>query len=419
MTIESAVITVLLYDESSSFYIPQLNLKDFIEPLNRQTFEVIKKLYQKGEKIDFVKVAKEMSFGEEFLKTYEINYTFHLLNMPDYITKLKQETAKRELKNLLHDGQVKVTMGADVTNVINSVMDSLNQIETIPNSKLVDVGDIEPTYENSKRIVSGFSNLDKMIGGFKLGELSVWSGKSGQGKSTFLSQIMLEVINKGYKACAYSGELINEQFQHWLLLQACGYEHLEKKYEPIRHCDVYVPNKDSVSKIRAWLKGKFFLYNNQFTGNDNNILEVFRYAYKAYDCRVFLVDNLMTARYDYNSRENYYIQQSRFVGELVRFAKTYDVHVHLIAHPKKTQGEITKEDISGSLDITNRADNAFTVNRLDDGTTEVKILKNRSEGIQNQFVKFNFDTFCKRFTPLNNDFAKYKKYGWENEEVIF
>ena len=140
-------------------------------------------------------------------------------------------------------------------------------------------------------------------------------------------------------------------------------------------------------------------------------------AHKKYGCSVFLVDNLMTARYDYNNKENYYIQQSGFVGELVRFAKTYNVHVHLIAHPKKTQGEITKEDISGTMDITNRADNTFSVNiDEENGLTLVKILKNRSEGIQNLQVAFKFDVPTKRFIPVGDDMLKYKKYKWEFEE---
>lgn len=93
------------------------------------------------------------------------------------------------------------------------------------------------------------------------------------------------------------------------------------------------------------------------------------------------------------------------------------MHVHLIAHPKKTVGELSKEDIAGSLDITNRADNAFSVNR-DENTnvTIVNILKNRSDGVQNKQIALNFDTRSKRFTPQGNDMSIYKKYGWEKEE---
>lgn len=417
MNIERSVITILLYDDDSSYYIPILNEDDFIDSYNKETFRVIKKLYNAGEKIDLVKVIHELSFGELVIELYQNNEMFSYLCMKDYVETLKKDTAKRKLKRLMEASQQRLVSGEELENVIKSISDSLMNIESVSSNKLVDIGLIEPTFENRETVSSGFSNLDKMIGGFKFGELSVWSGKSGQGKSTFLSQVLLEAVNRGYKVCAYSGELINEQFQHWLLLQACGESHIEKRYDTVKQCDIYVPCKEATEKIREWLKGKFFLYNNEFTGNDNNIIDVFKYAYKTQNCRVFLVDNLMTAKYDSDYKENYYIQQSRFVGELVRFAKTYNVHVHLIAHPKKTQGELTKEDISGSLDITNRADNAFTVNRDESGTT-VKVLKNRSQGIQNQMVRFEFDSRTKRFIPTNNEFAKYKKYGWEENNGL-
>lgn len=212
------------------------------------------------------------------------------------------------------------------------------------------------------------------------------------------------------------GELINEQFQYWLMLQACGSSHLIEKYDDVKQRNVKVPTENAMNYVRNWLRGKIFLYNNEFTGKDNNILDVFKLAFKKFGCQVFLVDNLMTAKYDYNNKDNYYIQQSGFVGELVRFAKTYNVHVHLVAHPKKTQGEITKEDISGTMDITNRADNTFSVNRDEENnTTVVRILKNRSEGIQNMQCAFTFDIDSKRFIPLGSEMSKYKKYGWEKE----
>lgn len=212
------------------------------------------------------------------------------------------------------------------------------------------------------------------------------------------------------------GELINEQFQYWLLLQACGSQNLVEKYDEIRGKNVKVPKENVSNYVREWLKGKLFLYNNEFTGKDNNIIDVFKLAHKKYGCQVFLVDNLMTAKYDYNNKDNYYIQQSGFVGELVRFAKTYNVHVHLVAHPKKTVGELTKEDIAGTLDITNRADNTFSVNRDEENEkTIVRVLKNRSEGIQNLQCTFDFEKDSKRFIPCGNDMARFKKYGWERD----
>lgn len=66
-----------------------------------------------------------------------------------------------------------------------------------------------------------------------------------------------------------------------------------------------------------------------------------------------------------------------------------------MAHPKKTKGDLGKEDISGIADITNRADNVFSVERMkEDGpfSTSLTVLKNRSFGVQDVKYGLNFDT---------------------------
>lgn len=415
--LEEAVIACVLVDENKEEYIDMLEVDDFANRNNQVILSIMKQLRAESKGIDYVTVASLMPWSEVTIKvlpTYEINYS--LGHVSDYIKELKKRTAKRNLQQLLSKATSEVVQGSDVEEIIQQTIAKMNEIELVDKNKLIDVGTIDhKKYSDRIRVKSELSNLDKMIGGFCLGELSVWTGKSGQGKSTLLSQLMLNAVNQGFKVCAYSGELINEQFQHWLLLQACGNEHLIKDYDQNKQCEIYKPADEAVVKIKNWLKGKYYLYNNEFTGKDNNIIDVFKVAYKR-GCRVFLVDNLMTAKYSYNNNESYYIQQSGFVGELVRFAKTYNVHVHLIAHPKKTAGEISKEDIAGSLDITNRADNAFSVNRDEQtGQTLVSILKNRSDGIQKKQIALNFDTNCKRFTPSGNDMAQFKKYRWERE----
>lgn len=417
--IENVVLACLLNDAEASEYLDQLTVDDFTTEDNREIIKIMKDLKNQNQSIDYITVSNKMPWSELRIKTLPIyEPTYMLSSIDTYIAQLKEESTKRKFVKALKEAErATVLSDESIDVVISDTIKSFTNLNSISEGKLIDLGDINSdAYVDTVRIKSELQNFDKMIGGFRLGELSVWTGKSGQGKSTLLSQLILSTINQGYKVCAYSGELINEQFQHWLILQACGIDHLIKKYDPLKMCDVYIPEENAKRQIRKWFKQKIYLYNNEFTGQDNNILNVFKIANKKYGCKVFLVDNLMTAKYDYNAKESYYIQQSGFVGELVRFAKTNNVHVHLIAHPKKTQGDVSKEDISGTMDITNRADNVFSVNRDEEtNSTLVSILKNRSEGIQNKQVALDFDVRTKRFSVKGNEMSKYKKYNWEHE----
>ena len=418
---ENTVLACFICYTECQDYIDCLNINDFSTDYARQIFAILSDLHKKGSKIDYITLSSKLPWGNMQIKNLPvIGLNERPENIDEYIRILKKESAKRKIREVISKGTELVLSEEDVEDICSQIVNDISNIDLGTRNQLVDIGNIDPSsYEDRVRVKSGIRPLDNMIGGFCMGELSVWTGKSGQGKSTLLSQLMLNAVNQGFKVCAYSGELINAQFQHWLILQACGTNNLIRMYDKNKQCDVYLPSKETREKICDWLRGKFYLYNNEFTGRDNNIIETFKMAYKKYGCKVFLVDNLMTAKYDYNNKENYYVQQSGFVGELVRFAKTYNVHVHLIAHPKKTQGELTKEDIAGTLDITNRADNTFSVCRNDEtNQTEIKILKNRSDGLQNKQIFLDFDTNCKRFTAIDNDMYKFKKYGWEENKNV-
>ena len=94
------------------------------------------------------------------------------------------------------------------------------------------------------------------------------------------------------------------------------------------------------------------------------------------------------------------------------------MHVHLVAHPRKTTGRLTKMDVSGSGDITNRPDNVLSVHRLTPEEKEqegydalVDIFKNRLFGWQDVSVRLKFDDECKRFCGAD-EVKNIKQYSW-------
>lgn len=296
-----------------------------------------------------------------------------------------------------------------------AIAGAVESANPVPIAGLIDLSEVMPyDVKNVQRVKSNISFLDRAIGGFLMGEVSIWTGKRAHGKSTLLGQLLLESVEQNTPVCAYSGELRADRFQYWINLQAAGTGKISQYYDTVRGKDVAYIDKDTLSKILDWYRGKFFLYDNDIAdqnAEEASILRVFEYAIKRYDCKVFLVDNLMTARYDSANETDYYRRQSSFVGELVSFAKRYNVHIHLVAHPRKTSGSLDNEDISGSGDITNRADNVFSVERVQDAEFDVmlNILKNRSEGAKEK-IGLRYSPICRRlYLPSLGD---GKRYGW-------
>jgi len=306
--------------------------------------------------------------------------------------------------------------------IINAKEVNISGIVSLADVRMLDI-------DNIVKVPSGIKGVDKAIGGFMMGQLTVWTGLNSSGKSTLLGQMLLESIDNGFNVCAFSGELPLPLFKYWIELQAAGKKNLKYKYDNILQGNKpYVPIEVS-AKIRSWYADKFYMYDNTGAINVNAIMKIFEYAARRYNCKVFLIDNLMMIVA--GSETEYYRNQSEFIKIATAFAKKFDCHIHVVAHPRKTKGRITKMDICGSGDITNLADNVLSVHRMtdDDRSNDamaefaacdgiIDIFKNRFWGRQEISVGMKFDDMCRRFYQSGDTSLLDKQYGWEEQGDI-
>lgn len=294
--------------------------------------------------------------------------------------------------------------------------------EELPDQTLLNVADIDVRKKkNALRVVTGIPDLDREIGGFSGGQVSVWTGKRGEGKSTLLGQILLEAVNQNRCVCAYSGEMAKEDFKLGLLQQAAGYLHVTRREDQRTERVYYDVDQATQKAINAWWDKRLFLTDIQRKNahDEDNILKIFEYANRRYGCDTFLVDNIMTTELKNEAQIGFWRAQSLFTGRLIAFAKRVDVHVHLVAHPRKTDGKkhIEADDVGGSGDITNRADNVFLVERVPEEeldrvgySTLLTVLKNREFGARAK-VKLDYNEPSRRLYQSGKSPAK--KYTWE------
>ena len=299
------------------------------------------------------------------------------------------------------------------------VLECVEGAKDVPIAGLMRLADVKAfDYSQTFRVASSVHGVNTAIGGFMGGELSVWTGDSGSGKSTFLGQELLEAVEQGHTVCAYSGELPGPLFRYWIDLQAAGTHNLVTEADPIRERDVYYADPKLVPAIHSWYYDKFFLFDNTSGATDDKLLKVFEYAARRYDCRIFLVDNLMATAMQSEEKE-LLRKQADFSRQCKQFALKYEVHVHLVAHPRKAGERLTKHDVAGAKEITNWADNVFSMYRpgKDEQTAYAAILdifKSRFSGAQEVTIGLSFDDRSKRFWLPSRSRLDYQ-YGWESE----
>lgn len=307
-----------------------------------------------------------------------------------------------------------------------SCIKAIKNAKEVPVSGIMRVADIKRVdVTKIPRVFSCIPGINKAFGGYRMGELSVWTGINSAGKSTLLGQEIIEAIDQGFTVFAYSGELSQWMFKDWIHTQMCGTKHLEAKRDEIREKTIGKVANDTAELLEDWYKDQFYLYDSYST-DEGQLMELCEIAARKYGCRVFLLDNLMSTGLAGIKADNMYQAQSEFVRRMAAFAKKFDSHVHVVAHPRKTTGKLTKMDISGSGDITNRADNVISVHRFSESDKQhenfpevykdlsglVQIFKNRFYGTQDIEIGVAFDEISKRFYSLDDGVGADKEYGW-------
>lgn len=281
-------------------------------------------------------------------------------------------------------------------------------------------------------IPTGYHELDKKIIGLFAGELTVLSGLNASGKTSWLNCLALNVIQQGFKVAIWSGEMQDWRFQGWLNQMAAGKNYVRKKegfenfyYTPSKVCE----------QIDSWVDNKLFLYNNSYGNNWQQLFNDIKELVESEGVQLIVIDNLAALSIEsYDSGT--YANQTKFILDVKDYAKQKNIHVVLVAHPRKQNDFLRKESISGTADLTNIADNVFLIHRvgqdfqkragdfLGEGKVQeylgfsnvLEVAKNRQMGVVDHLVGMYYEMESRR---LKNSIAEHIVYGWQEEPNIY
>lgn len=278
-------------------------------------------------------------------------------------------------------------------------------------------------------IKTGYTELDKKIVGLYEGEITIISGSNSSGKSSWINNLILNVIQQDIKVALWSGELRPDVLKNWILLSAAGIHYIKPSIST--EGKFFVPNNVS-QKIDEWMDGRFFLYNNEYTNKWEQIFNDMNELVKI-GVKLLILDNLFSLDIDiFEGDKNN--KQKELILQLCDFVKKNKVHVILVAHPRKVTTFLRKTDISGTSDLTNAASNVFIVHRVNNdflktggeflGNTVVQqysmfgncieIAKNRLYGIVDCLVGMYYEIPTRRFKNTEQEDIHY---GWEEQPI--
>ncbi len=180
---------------------------------------------------------------------------------------------------------------------------------------------------------------------FRRGEVTLWQGINGHGKSQLLGMVCLGFAAQMERICIASFEMTPRATLHRMMKQAA-----QNGNPPLSFVDQYL----------GWLTGKLWIYNQLGQATPEMLAAVIRYCADKLKIQHVVIDSLMRVV----AGEDNYNAQKDFVGRLCSLARDHNIHIHLVHHVRKLEDEKKmpgKFDSKGSGAITDQVDQVLTV----------------------------------------------------------
>ena len=187
-----------------------------------------------------------------------------------------------------------------------------------------DVSDLKPD-EDYERFFTGFTRLDEVTGGARLGELWLWAAYTGEYKSTSLLAIGYELLIKGKNSFFVSFEMSAEEIKRKLICL-----HANRVFKmPLRYSQIASIRNATEESLELYAKvakdfeenwsGDMEIWEPPLHTTIEGLIKEYEVACQEKDYEVILIDYLQKVSPS-TKRNQYRIEMTEVVDKAKRFA---------------------------------------------------------------------------------------------------
>ncbi|KAK5851150.1 hypothetical protein PBY51_001966 [Eleginops maclovinus] len=218
-----------------------------------------------------------------------------------------------------------------------------------------------------------FPELNRILKGHRKGELTVFTGPTGSGKTTFISEVALDLCMQGVNTLWGSFEINNVRLAKVMLTQFA----MQRLEDNLEQYDFWADKFEELP-----------LYFMTFHGQQNikAVLDTMQHAVYLYDINHIIIDNLQFMMGLENLSVDKFAVQDHIIGAFRKFATNSSCHVTLVIHPRKEEDdrELQTASIFGSAKASQEADNVLILQEKKlvtcPGRRSLQVTKNRFDG---------------------------------------
>ena len=248
-------------------------------------------------------------------------------------------------------------------------------------------------YQTHSKIAFPFLSLPQLSGitkGFRPGELTIFSGPTGCGKTTFLSQLSLDLCSQGIRTLWGSFEIKNTRL-------------IAKMFRQTSPKPIEALSESELATLQSNFQSLPMFFMGFFgSALFEDVLDTMEYSVRTNNISHIILDNLqfMLSGQDSGAIDKFAIAD-RVIGQLREFASKRNVHVTVVVHPRKEDDGVPlgMNSISGTAKATQEADTVMILQNLAERGRVIEVKKNRFDGTLGS-IPLGFDKKIHMFFEL-------------------
>lgn len=419
----------LRFPEDMATVLDGLKSEDFFSPKSRAIFQAIREHPLTISHIDKLLLsnnlkAKGWDIPVSELITLEDEYSFDGLDIEYHKRELRLASQRQRLVDFLSVQQKEIEKEeSDLETIKGKLLDGINIISSdsfksnaVKSSEAFfeEIRDLHSGRAINKAISSGWKSLDDLLGGFRSNELSILTGETGSGKTTWAANLGYRLSKAGHPVFIASFEMKPKAIIRKMIQMESGYSFYDlKKQElelnlkaisslPLHFIDVY--GEIGISELR------------------NSIY----YAKRRHGIKLVILDHLHFFLKCSADHERQAIDSA--LRDIKSWAMDLNLHIILIVHPTKIETEnrpIRLNDLKGSSGLKQIPDNVFSIWRPRDpddlknpqGEVILYILKVRDDSGDEGKVILTFDKRSQSYSDsgqIETPLVEGKRKEWQN-----
>lgn len=290
--------------------------------------------------------------------------------------------------------------------------------------------DRSPVNENDYLKIHN-KRFSQLVMGLPKGGLVLVSGLRGQGKSTWLGQTKLDLIDNGYKGLEFSLEMSNKKTLNWTILQACGKDNLNAK-QTTNGKTFYYPKSEKIENdIIEWIDDKLLIDDNSTFNAKVIERQIVEKLESSTDIDFCIIDNMMRLDIAEYGREKL-LAQIKFAKTITDICQKKNICLLLVIHPTKVFTLPRIDNLAGAGELLNLASLVIILHKVNTDfkvkqkqvfnfpdshellqyNTLLEIAKDRDFGQDDKLIGLYFEEESKRFVEYKGQNIKYK---WQKE----